>query len=83
MVIAEINRRHDALRESLMRQARKPSSREEAKQIEARVMDGITERRKELREAGKMKWDGVVDWGVEGGDWDDGKKRDSRLRRDV
>lgn len=63
IVITEINRRHDSLRESLMRQLREAPSRDQARAIQKRVEEGNTERGKELREASKLKWEGVVDWG--------------------
>lgn len=66
MVIAEINRRHDALRENLTRQMRGAKIGKQALEIRRRIEEGSEERRKEIQEAGKLRWDGFVDWGVVG-----------------
>jgi len=64
IVIAEINRRHDSLRDSLMRQLREAPSRDQAQAIQRRIDEGYAERGRELSEAGKLKWEGFVDWGA-------------------
>jgi hypothetical protein len=65
MVIAEINRRHDALRDSLTRQLRLAKSGDEAWETGKRIEEEERERGKELREVGKLRWEGIVDWGVD------------------
>ena len=56
------------LRENLMRQLREAPSRDQAQQIQRRIEEGNTERGRELREVGNLKWEGFVDWGVLGED---------------
>jgi hypothetical protein len=88
-VIAEINRRHDLLRENLMRQLREAPSRDRAKEVEKRIEESNMERGKELREAGKLRWEGFVDWGPEEEgwrseceSWGPGERRERHLMRE-
>ena len=46
-----------------MRQLRETPSRGQAKEIENRIDESGRERGRELREAGRLRWGGVVDWG--------------------
>jgi hypothetical protein len=65
MVITEINRRHDRLREVLTRQLREAGEGKQALEIRRRIEEASEERRKEIGEVGKkLRWEGVVDWGV-------------------
>lgn len=47
-----------------MRQLREAPSSDTAQEIQKRIEESNTERGKELREAGKLRWEGFVDWGV-------------------
>jgi hypothetical protein len=51
-----------------MSRLREAPSRDQAQQIQRRIEEGNTERGRELRDAGNLKWEGFVDWGVPGED---------------
>lgn len=49
-----------------MRQLREALSRDQAQEIQRRIEEENAERGRELRKAGKLRWEGFVDWGVMG-----------------
>lgn len=63
-LIEEINRRHDALRDSLTRQLRQGKTSITEAELQRRIEESGRERRKEIAGVAKMKWNGVVDWGT-------------------
>jgi hypothetical protein len=68
ILIAEINRKYDALRHSVIERMRKAETLEEIEECERLLSEAGTARAEELTKAGMMRWTGVVDWGVEEGE---------------
>jgi len=61
--VREINKRHDALHASLIARMRRRRGKGEVAEIQKALEEEQAERRRELRAASRIKWDGVVDWG--------------------
>jgi len=64
--MSEINKRHDELRHKLMTAMRRAGSREEVLELQRALEEAHAHRGKELRAAGRVRWDGVVVWGPPG-----------------
>jgi hypothetical protein len=60
----EINQRHDALRQHLISQMREAKTKEEVQALQRALEEEQAERRKELRATSRIRWNGVVDWGI-------------------
>lgn len=61
--IAEINRRHDDFRERKTEQMRKARTRQEYLMLERMIGEAHAARGKELKKAGRVRWNGEVLWG--------------------
>jgi hypothetical protein len=64
--ISKINQRHDEFRDQKMAQMRKARFRQEILMLERVMEESHAARAKELREAKRVKWNGVVLWGPPG-----------------
>lgn len=64
--ISLINERHDSLRTSLMAKMNRAQTREEVWECKRAIEEAHAQRGRELRDVGKVRWDGVVKWGREG-----------------
>lgn len=62
--ISEINQRHDEFRDRKMAQMRQARSRQEVLMLQRVLEEAHAARGKELRKAGRVKWNGVVLWGT-------------------
>ncbi|KAE9370774.1 hypothetical protein N431DRAFT_492807 [Stipitochalara longipes BDJ] len=63
---SEINQRHDEFRDRKMAQMRQARSRQEVLMLERVLEESHMARAKELRDAGRVRWSGVVLWGPSG-----------------
>jgi hypothetical protein len=67
--MTQIAQTHEALRVQLMNRMRAAGSREEVLKYQWELEDAQRERRREMRQAQSIRWDGVVQWpGPGGGD---------------
>jgi hypothetical protein len=66
MKISEINARHDEFRDRKMAQLRQTRSKEEVLILQRVLEESHAARGKELRDAGRVRWAGVVLWGPPG-----------------
>jgi hypothetical protein len=67
-LIAEINHRHDEFRSHKMAQLRRAETREEVLALQGVLEEAYAARGKELRAAGRVRWNGMVLWGPPGAD---------------
>jgi hypothetical protein len=63
-VMLEINTRHNALRARLMAKLRVSTSREEVAELQKALEEEQVGRSRELRVASRIRWNGIVDWGI-------------------
>jgi len=64
--ISEINQRHDEFRDRKMAQMQQSRSRQEVLVLQRVLEEAHAARTKELRDAGRVRWHGVVLWGPPG-----------------
>jgi hypothetical protein len=64
----EINARHDEFRDRKMAQMRRAQTKEEVLILQQVIEEAHASRAKELRNAGRVRWTGVVLWGPPGAD---------------
>ena len=63
-VMMEIKIRHDDLRAKLMDKLRRSTSKVEVAELQRALAEEQDCRSKELRAADRIRWNGVVDWGI-------------------
>ena len=66
--IKEINARYDEFRDCKMAQLRRAQTKEEVLILQRVIEEAHTARAKELRDAGRVRWTGIVLWGPSGAD---------------
>ena len=65
-VESEINKRHADHRNRLMAAMRRAGTQEEVFQLQRAIEEASAGRRREMSEAGKVSWNGIVVWGPGG-----------------
>jgi hypothetical protein len=65
-MISEINRHHDDFHARKVAQMRQAKTREEVSALQSALEESHVARGKELRAAGRVRWNGMVLWGPPG-----------------